>query len=75
MKTKRNHFFNIMLLTLLTLPLMAWGQDDDPFALEGVEAEIVDQPVVENEVTIGLYYLDEDSFRFGKFRGLTDVGL
>ena len=72
MKIKQNTIINIMVLALLTLPLMARAQDEDPFALEGVEAEADEQPVVEDEVSIGLYYLDDDSYRYGKFTGLVE---
>ena len=75
-----SRFFGI---ALLTLPLMVLGQgddpvslgeDDDPFALDGVEAPSDEQPHIDNEVTIGLYYLDDDSYRYGKYTGLTDEG-
>jgi MtrB/PioB family decaheme-associated outer membrane protein len=75
MKTKQNYFFVLMVLTLLTFPPMTWGQDEDPFALEGVESEIADQPVVDNEISIGLYFLDDDSYRYGKYTGLIDDGV
>jgi MtrB/PioB family decaheme-associated outer membrane protein len=70
-------------IALLTLPLVVLGQDedssspgevDDPFALDGVEAASDEQPKIDNEFTIGLYYLDDDSYRYGKYTGLTDEG-
>lgn len=60
---------------LLALPFSCWAQDEDPFALEGVEEVVMEeQPVIEDEVTIGAYYLDDDAFRYGKYTGLTDEG-
>ena len=43
MKTKQNYIFMLMVLTLLTFPPLTWAQEEDPFALEGVEAETADQ--------------------------------
>ena len=40
-----------------------------------MEAEADEQPVVEDEVSIGLYYLDDDSYRYGKFTGLVEEGV
>lgn len=73
MKTKRNDIQKLLATLLLSLPLMTTAQDDDdPFALEGVEVEVEDQPLVENEVAVGLYYLNHDSYRYGKYTGMTD---
>lgn len=76
MKTKRmTSTIPTVLALLLALPLTAWAQDDDPFALEGVEEEAVDeQPVIEDEFRIGLYWLDDDPYRFGKYLGFTSDG-
>lgn len=74
MKTKRNAILNFVVLTLLTLPLVTWGQDKDRAAASGDDTDTKKAAVVESEVTVGLYYLDHDSYRFGKFSGLTDEG-
>jgi len=74
MSTMQSKLQKLLALAVFAMPLVGWGQEDDPFALEGVEAEADEQPVIEDEVTIGLYYLDDDSYRFGKFTGLTDEG-
>ncbi len=75
MKAKVLSVYEAILIVVLTLPLHCWGQEDDPFALEGVEeADGDEQPVIEDEVTLGLYYLDEDAFQYGKYTGLTDEG-
>ena len=64
MKTRPNTIRNALVLTLLTVPLMAGAQDPDGDAADDLEMEF----------TAGLYYLDEDSYRFGKYTGLTDDG-
>lgn len=75
MKTNRNLLPKLITLVSLALPLLAWSQDEDPFALEGVEEATDEQPVVEDEITVGLYYLDDDSYRYGKYTGITDEGV
>jgi MtrB/PioB family decaheme-associated outer membrane protein len=72
MKTMQNAIPKIVVLTLLLLPLLAWGQD--PAATDGDDAESTETAAVESEVSVGLYYLDDDSYRFGKYSGLTDEG-
>lgn len=74
MNVHRNKLHAALILVLFAVPMASFGQEEDPFALEGVEAETEDQPVIEDEISIGLYYLDDDSYRFGKFTGLTDEG-
>ncbi|MDX1556561.1 MAG: MtrB/PioB family outer membrane beta-barrel protein, partial [Xanthomonadales bacterium] len=74
MNANRICFFNFLAAILLSLPLAISAQEEDPFALEGVDAETEEQPEVPDEVTVGLYYLDDDSYRFGKYTGLTDEG-
>lgn len=65
-----------LFLAILFLPLVCLAQDEDPFALEGVEEEAMEeQPAVEDTVTVGVYYLDDDAFRYGKYTGLTDDGV
>lgn len=65
-----------LFLAILILPLVCLAQDEDPFALEGVEEEAVEeQPEIEDSVTVGVYYLDDDAFRYGKYTGLTDDGV
>jgi hypothetical protein len=72
MKTTQNAFRKTMVLTLLTLPLLAWGQD--PAATDGDDAGSTETAMVEQDISVGLYYLDHDSYRFGKYSGLTDEG-
>lgn len=75
MNTISNLLPKLIALVSLTLPLLAWSQNEDPFALEGVEEASDEQPVVEDEISVGLYYLDDDSYRYGKYSGITDGGV
>lgn len=61
-------------LAVLTLPLMAWGQDKEPAAPDDAKAETTQKAALESEVTVGLYYLDDDSYHYGKYSGLTNDG-
>ncbi len=75
MNTVRDVLPKILTLMGLSLPLLVWSQDEDPFAIEG-ETEISDeQPVLYDQISAGLYYLDDDSYRYGKYSGSTDKGL
>jgi MtrB/PioB family decaheme-associated outer membrane protein len=49
----------------LTLPLLAWGQDGKPSEASQVQSEL----------TLGVYYLDDDAYAFGKYSGLTEDGV
>jgi MtrB/PioB family decaheme-associated outer membrane protein len=82
MKATFKRFTSLPALVLLTLPLAllstAWAQDE----ADGKDSKDKDgkdkaksESVVENEVELGFYYLDDDSFRYGKYSGLTDEGL
>ena len=74
MKTHQNKLRNVMVLALLALPLVAWAQDDDT-AADDSKKTTAEKSQLEMEFTAGLYYLDDDSYRFGKFSGLTDDGV
>ena len=75
MKTKQNTILNFVTLALMALPIVAWAQDDkDPAKTEGKDTDTKTAAVVQSEVTVGLYYLDNDSYRYGKYSGLTDEG-
>ena len=75
MKTKQNAILNFVTLALMTLPIVAWAQDDkDPAKTEGKDSDTKTVAAVQSEVTVGLYYLDHDSYRYGKYSGLTDEG-
>lgn len=63
-------------LMLLAWPMCATAQDEDLFALEGIEEEepVDEQPVIADWFDIGAYWVDEDAYRYGKYTGLTDDG-
>ncbi len=73
MKNHRRLIDN-MVLALLLLPVMAWGQDS------GIQDEKAEKGTAGNgafiyrEITLGAWYLDDDSYHFGKYTGLADKG-
>jgi MtrB/PioB family decaheme-associated outer membrane protein len=75
MKSMRYDVLKALALVLIALPLAVSAQAEDPAAPKGGEAESGAQSAVKSEVTVGAYYLDDDSYRFGKFTGLTDEGV
>ena len=54
-------------LVLFTLPVVSLAQDDD-------DKDEKEPPVIASEITLGAYSLGEDSYRYGKYSGLTDDG-
>jgi len=74
MKTKYHLILGFTVLALLALPVTAWAQDEDKKADDGKKKEANEEPVVHKEITIGAWYLDGDSYRYGKYSGLTDKG-
>jgi len=74
MNTKNHFILGFTVLSLLVLPFTAWAQDEDKKADDGKKKQATEKPSVKKEVTIGAYYLDDDSFRYGKYSGLTDKG-
>jgi MtrB/PioB family decaheme-associated outer membrane protein len=75
--TNRNKtVLSLIVLALLVSPLTSWAQEkaaDDTKDADKKDDE-KKESVVDNEVQVGLYYLSDDSFRFGKYSGLTDQG-
>jgi MtrB/PioB family decaheme-associated outer membrane protein len=73
-KTFKTHVIAV-LLALLVLPLNSWAQDkDDDEDKKSDKKKSVDSSAMRNEATLGVYYLDHDAFRYGKYSGLTDKG-
>ncbi len=75
MKTKLKQTLSVIALVFLALPLATWAQekkDEDAKAKDKTEAKEEKKSTVDNEVDVGIYYLDEDSYRYGKYTGLTD---
>jgi MtrB/PioB family decaheme-associated outer membrane protein len=60
-------------LALAFLPAGSWAQDDKA-ADQGADDPPEDTSIVWNEITLGLYYLSDETFRYGKYSGLTDDG-
>jgi MtrB/PioB family decaheme-associated outer membrane protein len=75
MKSTKNTLLGLMALGLFTLPAAAWAQDEEAGDKDQdsnkKEAEL--SPVA-NEASLGVYFLGDDSFRYGKYSGLTDEG-
>lgn len=69
-----------VILAALCLPAAALAQEDDPFALEEPtkpalsEAQVKDLTEIQSVVEIGIGFITQDSFRFGKFNGLENDG-
>jgi MtrB/PioB family decaheme-associated outer membrane protein len=63
----------VMAFALLTGPAGSWAQDDE--SADKKQDQKKEKPAaIANEVTLGAYYLEDDSYRFGKYSGLTDSG-
>src|SRR5210317_164217 len=58
-------------LALFLLPTGSWAQQDQA---DDADDQPADTSIVWNEVTLGLYYLSDESYRYGKYSGLTDDG-
>jgi MtrB/PioB family decaheme-associated outer membrane protein len=63
---------SIILAALLALPAASFAQDDK--GDDDADAKKEELPLIHNEISIGAYYLDDDSYRYGKYSGLTDEG-
>ena len=74
MKTQQKTQVKFVVLTLLAVPLMAWGQDTDTSAQNDENSAAAEQAPVKTELTLGVYALDDPSYRYGKYSGLTDDG-
>ncbi len=70
MKNTRASFRQLLFSALLALPLGAAAQEAAPDEEDTEESK----RQLEQEFSIGAYYLDEDAYRFGKYTGLTDEG-
>ncbi len=75
MKTKYHFILAFTVLTLLALPVTAWAQDEAKEADDGKKKQATEEPAVQKEITIGAWYLDDDSYRYGKYSGLRDKGV
>ncbi len=75
MKTKYHFVLGFTVLALLALPVTAWAQDEDKKTDDKKKEQASEEPVVKKEITIGAYYLTDDSYRYGKYSGLRDDGV
>lgn len=77
----RKPLYLLVLAALLSPGAVMAQEEEDQFALEEpaapalTQAQIDDLTKVHSVVEIGIGYISEDSFRFGKFNGLDDEGI
>ena len=75
MNIKYKTILSVIALALFALPLASWAQDEDAAdKKDAKKKEASKSAEIQNVATIGAYYLDDDSYRFGKYSGLTDKG-
>ena len=74
MKTKYHFILGFTILALLAPPVTAWAQDEDKKTDDGKKTQASEEPAVQKEITIGAWYLGDDSYRYGKYSGLRDDG-
>jgi len=67
MKNRIKILLSVVMLALLVSPSASWAQEE-------ADDDEKKNSVVDSEVEIGIYYLSDDSFRYGKYSGLTDDG-
>ena len=71
---------HLLVLAALLLPAWAGAQEDDPFSLDEPaapavsEAQVKELTEIRSVVEIGIGFITQDSFRFGKFNGLDEDG-
>jgi MtrB/PioB family decaheme-associated outer membrane protein len=77
MKITKTTLLSAIILGLVSIPPGLWAQDDEDAAKDdGKDAarEEAPLPPYASEVSLGLYYLGDDAYRYGKYSGLTDKG-
>jgi MtrB/PioB family decaheme-associated outer membrane protein len=84
MKNRVKQVLSVLVLAFLLIPSTTWAQekaddkseapDNKEEKKEEKEKEKEKKSVIDNEIEVGIYYLDDDSFRYGKYSGLTDEG-
>lgn len=66
----------VIALALLVYPMASPAQEKtEGEPKDADKKEEKKKSVVDNEAEFGLYYLSDDSFRYGKYSGLTDEGV
>ena len=71
MKTKYRFILGVM---VLALPFTVWAQDEGDKEDSGEKKQATEESTIQKEFSIGAWYLDDDSYRYGKYSGLTDKG-
>ena len=61
-------------LALFASPTNSWAQGQDEDADKNSDQKKAESSQVQNVATVGVYYLDDDAYRYGKYSGLTDTG-
>lgn len=74
MNIKSKTILSIAVGSLLSLSGTTWAQDSQDADDGAAKKKDEKLPLIHNEATVGAYYLDQDSYRFGKYSGLTDKG-
>jgi MtrB/PioB family decaheme-associated outer membrane protein len=77
MKIQVRQTLSVLALVFLVLPVVSWAQEKSETAKDAnkkKDAKEEKVSVVDNEVEVGVYVLDDDAFRYGKYSGITDDG-
>jgi len=74
MTIKSKTILSIAMGSLFTLSASSWAQDNADTDDDAAKKKAEPLPLIYNEATVGAYYLDQDSYRYGKYSGLTDKG-
>jgi len=76
MTNRSTTVLSVIAMACMVFPPYSWAQDKaDDETKDADKEEEKKESVVDNEVELGLYYLSDDSFRYGKYSGLTDEGV
>lgn len=74
MKIKYKTILGVAALALFALPSTSWAQDEDSDDKKDSKKKVVLAEEIQNVATFGFYNLNQDSYRYGKYSGLTDKG-
>lgn len=74
MNSTFKNILSIAVGSALVLSTGAWAQDDTDSDKDTAKKKDAKLPLIYNEATVGAYYLDQDSYRYGKYSGLKDKG-
>ena len=74
MTHKFKTILSIAALSLFVISTTGWAQNDADSDDKSDKKEKAKESAIYNEASFGVYYLDRDSYRYGKYSGLTDKG-